>query len=149
MAKVAHIELVGAVAGELPLIPPGKYLAGFQRIQTAVMFGRQPKVILTFGIADGEHMGTQLTKYYNARTLVGKPGLRGQFKVGRSSDYLFDYCTLHGAPARMDRLSTRVWNGVYTVRVRTVTNRSGGAELPQVLRYSVIDKILKKEAGGT
>ena len=149
MAKVAHLELVGAVAGDFPLIPPGKYLVGFERIETAMMFGRQPKIILTFRVAEGEHLGVRLQAFYNARQLVGKPGLRGNFKVGRSSDYLFDFVRLHGAPSRMDRLSTRVWNGVYTVSVRTVKRRSGGAELPECLQYSVVDQIVQKDAGAS
>lgn len=149
MAKVAELDLVGSVAGGLaPCIPPGNYLTSFQRMRTCMMFGRQPKVIMTFGVVDGEHMGTQLEKFYNAKQLIGKQGPRGQFKVGRSSDYLFDYVRLHGAPARLDRLPTSAWrNSVYTVKVRTVKTRRGGDALPDALHYSVIDKIISKDAG--
>lgn len=149
MKREVKSELVGAVAGELTLIPAGTYLAGFHRIETAMMFGRQAKVVLRFRIADGEYMGVDVNRYYNAQQLLGKPGPRGKFRVGRSSDYLFDLVRLHGPPPRFDRLPTRVWNGVYTIRVRTVTQRSGGERLPEALRYSVVDKILKKVAGAS
>ena len=149
MKRETTSELIGAVTGDFPLIPSGKYLAGFHRIETVMMFGRQPKVVLTFRIADGEHMGVEIKRYYNAQQLIGKPGVRGKFRVGRSSDYLFDLVRLHGPPSRLDRLPARVWNGVYTIKVRTVTQRSGGERLPEALRYSVIDKILKKDAGAS
>ena len=149
MANVTELDLVGSVAGDLlPRVPAGEYLVALDHYKTQMMFGRQPKLIMGFKIADGEHMGILVPKFYNVRKLKSKAGPRGRFEVGRQSDYLYDYARLHGLPGRLDRLPMKPWrNSLIRARVVTVKTGRGGRELPDALQYSKIDQFVGKEAG--
>lgn len=149
MAKVAEIDLVGSVAGDLlPHIPEGTYLVALDHYKTQMMFGRQPKLIMGFKVADGEHQGILVPRFYNVRKLKSKAGPRGKFEVGRHSDYLFDYARLHGLPGRLDRLPMKPWReSLLRAKVVSVMTGRGGRELPGPLQYSKIQKFLEKVAG--
>lgn len=149
MARVKEIDLVGSVAGNLlPCISPGDYLVALDHYKTQLMFGRQPKLIMAFRVADGEHTGVLVPKFYNVRRLKSKAGRRGKFEVGRHSDYLYDFARLYGLPKRLDRLPMRPWyESLLKAKVVTVKRGRGGRELPVPLQYSKIDQFVDKEAG--
>lgn len=146
---VAEMDLVASVASDLiPHIPADKYLVRLDHFRTALMFGRQPKLILGLKVVEGEFMGTVIPKFYNVLKLKSKAGPRGKFVVGRHSDYLYDYARLHGLPDRLDRLSMQPWREcVLLGRVSTVTHGRGQRELPAAMRYSKVTEFLEKVAG--
>ena len=127
------------VGGFAPLLPDGDYMASVINAEVCVMFAKAWKLVLTFKIADGQHTGTKLHRYYNV-----KPGGRGKngFKVGRHSQYLRDYITLFGMPTRADRMSLSAWKQhVFTVTTTTVKTDSSGRKLPPALHYSKVSEV--------
>lgn len=129
----------------LPLVPPGEYEAYFDRWQTAaLMGGKAKKLILWFALATPGVMGTRLPRYYNVRTLKGKPRLNGHFTVGPKSDFAREYCRLLGPPRRRDRFSvSRFENKLFSVKVRTVQSGADQSRIAECLQYSVIGKLLR------
>lgn len=134
------------IVGDLVLLPEGKYEAAFDYWETLTLFGgRAQKLALWFKVLDPGYMGQRLARYYNVTRIVGKPRKRGRFKVGRKSDFLRDYCDLHGAPTRHDRVSvSKFADKAYEITVRTVTKSSNQRDIPDPLRYSVIAEIRKE-----
>ena len=95
-------DVVGPVQ---PLVPPGHYRLRFLRWTTSLLFHRQPKVTYWLSIADfGESFGIELPRYYNAKSLKGRSGPGGGFKVGRQSDLVREYASLTALPVRIDRI---------------------------------------------
>lgn len=137
----------GAISGFQPLIPPGEYKLMFETWATVLLFGRSPKVVLTFKVIDfGEHFETRLKRWYNARKLTGKIGKHGQFSAGFSSDLVREYGRLIGLPSRTDRIALSRYNGhVVTGLVGTVNKDRTQKPLPAGLEYSVIQALLRVE----
>lgn len=138
------------IEGEpLALIPPGDYQVQFVGWWTGIMFARQPKVGLTFKIVQpGAHFGVKITRWYNARRLIGKHGKSGRFKIGRRSDFLADYARLFGMPTRTDRFSfTRLERLILLVRVDTVGINHRQRQINEKLQYSVVRELLHVVAG--
>ncbi len=148
-ASVAEMGLVSGVVGDLiPIVPAGEYLVALDHYRTAMMFGRQPKLIMGWRVVEGERMGIVIPRFYNVRQLKSKPGNRGKFLIGRHSDYLHDYVRLHGRPDRLDRMPMTPWrNCILRAEVGTVTSGRGGRELPEPLQYSKVLRFLEKTAG--
>lgn len=140
MESASHCEASASVVGGFaPLLPDGDYIATVINTEVFVMFVKAWKLVLTFKIGDGPHMGTKLQRYYNV-----KPGGRGKngFKVGRHSQYLRDYVTLFGLPSRADRMSLSVWKQhVFTITTSTVKSDSAGQKLPPALHYSKVSEV--------
>ena len=96
----------------------------------------------------GEHFGKTLTRWYNARRLIGKFGPNGRFQVGRGSDFLQDYVRLVGMPQRTDRISlARLRHVLISAEVMTVTKDYEQNEILAPLQYSVIRKLIAIEVG--
>lgn len=136
--------------GERPaLIPPGEYLLRFDHHETAVMFGRAPKLVLWFTvISQGPYFdAVKLAAFYNVRRLIGRPARNGRFKVGFKSSFLRDYFRLFTSAAnRLDRIPMSAFkNVIIRARIRTVMTGSDQGEIPEQLRYSVIDELLRVE----
>lgn len=134
-----------------PLIPPGEYLLKLDSWSTAMMWGRSPKLIMTFIVVSvGNYFGLKIQRYYNVDRLIGKPGKSGQFKLRWSSDAVREYATLIHAPSRLDRVYLEHYSRLVIVgRVKTVEKTSLQKNLPEALRYSVIEELLRVEAGHT
>jgi hypothetical protein len=70
-------------AGAGPLVPKGEYLAELLWHETKSIFG-DAKVFLHFHIKDlGPYLDTQLYLACRAQKLLGKPGKRRKFRVGK------------------------------------------------------------------
>jgi len=139
----------GEIEGGVPaLIPPGTYLLQFESWSTVMLFGRSPKVVLWFTVCDcGEQFGARLPRWYNATRIIGKPGKRGQFKAGWSSDLFREFVSIAGMPGRTDRIPlTRYANSIVEGQVETVKADRQQEQIPELLRYSVIRKLLSKAA---
>lgn len=143
--KIARLA-EGILEGEKPpLIEPGVYDLGFIHHRTAYLFGRAPKLILHFRVVQcGAGNGVILCRYYNVKTLNSKPRKGGSFKVGWRCDFVREYVTLFGMPARLDRISTETFKTqIVRGRVTTVERDNKGRPIPEGLRYSVISELLE------
>lgn len=125
-------------------VPEGNYTAAYSSHTTWLFKGRHPKVVITFIIQDlGEHFGKEIKAYYNVNKLSGKPRKNGHFSAGWKSNFMLDYTTLFGKPARKDRISMcRFKNCFVTVKAKTVAKNRDQREYPEDLQYSVVSQIL-------
>jgi len=131
-----------------PLIKPGEYPLGFDYHLTARLFN-QSKLILWFTVlSDGEYHGIKLRRFYNVRSLIGKPGRGGKcHPSGWSSDLIREYANLFGdVPDRLDRFSLNPFkNVIITGEVKTVSRDSKKRGIPKCVQYSVIERLIKAE----
>ncbi len=119
-----------------PLVAPGIYRLGFVGYRTALVYRKAPKVALMFSIVDqGDYYETEVSRWYNVKRLIGKPGKSGKFQIGRYSDFLREYLTLFpDAVDRLDRISFKPFrSNVITGRIETVTKNSRQQPLPDRL----------------
>lgn len=126
-----------------PLIAPGRYTVMLDHYQTAIMFGKAPKLILHFKVTSfGEGFGSSIPRYYNVQKLIGKAQKNGRFKVSKTGDFLREYLSLFPEPAkRLDRLPMRRFKNV-SIEAEIVTIKEWrGRSLPEALRYSKIAKL--------
>jgi len=133
-----------------PLIKPGKYCLGFEYHETRRLFN-QPKLILWFTVlSDGEYHGIKLKRFYNVRSLIGKPGREGKYKPsGWTGDLIREYAQLFGSipDDRLDRFSLNPFkNVIITGEVKTVILDSKKRGIPAYVQYSVIERLIKAEA---
>lgn len=130
-----------------PRIPDGLYQLRFLHWDTAIMFGKAAKIILTFKVIEpGQYFDVvTLPAYYNAKRLVGRPGRHGGFKVGWRSTFLRDYVRLfHRDAKRLDRMPMSEFEKHIIVgKVKTVTMSSNQEKLPESLQYSVVEELVK------
>lgn len=138
-------------AGFTTLVPPGRYSVAFVDWWTGKMFGKAQKIALRFTIMDmGDHFGKSLTRWYNARRLIGKYGLHGRFQVGRGSDFLADYVRLLGMPARTDRISLmKLRHLIISADVEIVQKNHEQKSIIEPLQYSVIRRLVSIECGNS
>lgn len=131
-----------------PLVAEGMYQAVFTGHETAWLF-KSCKVFLHFKIVTpGEHFEKKLFRAYRVRTLIGAPGPGGRFKLKPRSDLFLMLCRVLDLKARPDRISLRdLKHCVLGISTRTVKADFKQKELPDFLRYSVVDEVLGKETG--
>jgi len=130
------------------LIPEGLYEARFLYHETARVFN-SAKIFLWFEITQpGEYLGKRLYLPYRLHCMVGKPGRSGRFKVRTRSELFWMLWRVTEVKRRPDRLSTTDLKGVVLeIRVRTVLRDYKQRELPEALRYSVVDDVVRKLTG--
>lgn len=136
--------------GALPLVPEGEYQLRFDYWETAIMFGRAPKLILKFTIITmGEYFDcVQLNRYHNVRRLIGKPQKYGRFQVGPRSDFVREYGNLFASTLkRLDRAPmSEFGKHIIVGRARTVKFGSNQKGLTALAQYSVISELMKTES---
>ena len=131
-----------------PRIPPGRYTVAFDSFHTENFYknGKTPKLVLNFHVIDfGEYFETPLQRYYQVADIGKKPQKEGWFKAkGQSSHFIMEYVTcFHYAPKRKDRVPMEIWESHgYKVRVKDVKDNANQDKIPELLWYSVIDKII-------
>jgi hypothetical protein len=129
-----------------PLVAAGIYDLAFVHYETVRLYGgRAEKIALWWRIVSlGTVNGVVLPRYYNVKTLVGKPGKGGRFRIGWKSDFVREYALLYGLPSRLDRIAmTRFHDSVVVGRVRGVSRDYRDREIPKDLCYSVVGELLK------
>lgn len=134
------------IEGDRPArVNPGIYELAFDHHKTAYLFGRAPKIYCLFRIVtQGEYFGTMIARYYNAKSLNSKPRKGGAFRVGWHSDFVREYATLFGLPARIERMSTETFKTkIIRGRVKTVSTDAKHRKIPEPLQYSVIDELIE------
>lgn len=147
-SNVTQLPTIPAATELLPFVPAGVYSLVYIAHETHKFFNRSCKAVFWFRITDyGEHFGKVIPRYYNVKRLVGKPGRSGQFVPGRSSDFLREFCRVSTARiVRLDRLPLTDFQRVQIrARVRVVSQDAKQRELPDALRYSVVDELIGLE----
>lgn len=148
----------GEIAGPRPaLVPAGTYEVVYLYDETIILAkgankGRGvPKLVLWFKvISPGEAFDAKLPAYYNVDQVEGRPRRYGGFKVGWRSNFMRDYATLFGEPARRNRIPMSRFEGcVIRAKVRTVMSTWKQKPLPAALHYSVIDELLSTTTAPT
>jgi hypothetical protein len=137
----ARINEGGEIEGGAPpLVPEGNYSLRFDTWSTCLMWGRQPKVVLSFTVTDyGPHFGTRLQRWYNVTRVIGKPGPKGRFKAGFSSDLLRELAACCRPASRPDRVALTAYADRLVIgQVETVKRDSRQRAIPEVLWRSVI-----------
>lgn len=135
-----------------PLVAPGDYQMAYIGRYTAYLHGSHPKLALKFRIVDmGDYFEAELERWYNCKRLIGKPGNNGLFVPPRHGIFLLEYATLFPTvltrDSRLDKISfTPFKNNIVTGTVGTVKKNSTQDNLPEVLQYSTIRKLLKAGA---
>jgi len=131
-----------------PTIPNGIYRVVFVHHETAYAF-RTAKVFLWFRIIEeGPYFGRMIYAAYRARKLLSKAGKGGRFKLASGSELFRTICRVLDVKARPDRISVREFQKkVLRVAVRTVKTDYRQRELPEALRYSVVEDIIERETG--
>lgn len=146
MATANNPEMFAEMEGEGPaLVPPGVYELRFDWHETAVMFGRAPKLVLWFTIISfGPYFDiVKLPRFYNIRKVIGRPARNGRFKAGHKSNFCREYYRLFRPPTRLDRIPmTPFERHIILGRVRTVTKGSDQKEIPDGLQYSVLEELV-------
>lgn len=135
---------IAQLDGDRPvLIAPGLYDVAFAGYSTFMMLGRAPKLHLRFRIMTmGEHFEKPISRFCNAKRLIGRPGESGRFKVGFHCDFLREFAALFGTPSRLDRIPmSNFENHIFIATVRTVEKGSRQEQIPNGLTYSVISKL--------
>jgi hypothetical protein len=148
VADKAPSEVFAELEGEAKaLIPPGEYQFGFDYHETALMFGRAPKLVLWFRVLTmGEHFERRIPRYYNVTRIIGRPARRGRFKVGHSSSFVREYLRLFSTTNRLDRIPmSRFEQHIIVGKVRTVRTGGDQKRIPESLQYSVIDELVRIE----
>ena len=124
------------------LIEPGEYEMTYALHRLSTSFGR-PNISVWFSvISHGPAFGLYLARHYNLEW-VKKGGI---FKARRHSDCVREYIAVTGEPVkRTDRipLKDRYKGRIIVAKVRTVKKDSKGQSLPELARYSVIERLIK------
>jgi hypothetical protein len=132
----------------LALVKPGEYQLRFDYFETAIMFGRAPKLVLKFTIISlGDYFDrVKLSRFYNVTKLLERPQKYGRFKVGRLGAFTREYGRLFHSPNRLDRMAMSEFERHIIVgRARTVTEGADQKRIPEAMQYSVLDELLRIE----
>lgn len=143
-ARSASLESAGTFIGEAPpLVPPGCYRLRFMSWATVNYFDRQPKVVCHFRICtEGPHFGTPVDRWYNVKALLGKPRLKGRFKVAWGQDLAREYLSVVPTLNRKDRMALSALGSVLLEgEVVTVTKDRRQRDLHPAIHYSVVRRI--------
>jgi hypothetical protein len=125
-----------------PLVPDGDYQVGFVQSERGHFENRQ-RIFLWFQIiTPGEQFGMRLYLVCPCPVNGGKVFGLGSKLVAAAT------VALGQRPKRRDRLSTRLFAGkTFLARTRTVTTDHKGKPRPKEDHYSVLDELLRVEAG--
>lgn len=137
------------VVGEKPpLIEAGKYDFIYDKRWLGYLYGKKPKLMMVFRVVSiGPAFGKKLYRCYNLKSLNKK---RGDFSVGRRTDFYYEYVSLFGhKPDDIGRISmTPFKDKIIKASVRTVETDYRKRVLPDAMKYSVIKELISVEAGG-
>lgn len=129
--------------GSSVLIPDGEYQAVYvSHLTTNGSYGA--KVKITFRIVSpGAYFECLVDAWYNAKALGSKVGKRGRIVLSRHSKLTFEMVKLFHRKQRPERLSPEMLKGhIVMIKVRTVNQNSKQKNLPDALKYSVVDSMV-------
>ncbi len=156
--RLAHAAPVDTPAEECevdygracPTIPVGVYQAVFTHYETAMVF-RTPKAFLWFRIIEpGPYFGLVIYRPYRLKALKGNPRKNGGVLLGGNAELTRMLVRVLHIKVRLKRLSPHALAGkVLRIKVRTVTTDYKQRDIPEPLRYSVVDDVVGCETGDT
>jgi len=128
------------------LLPDGVYSLVLVDSWKGLMYGRVPKLMLTFRIIDeGQYYGKQLIRCYNLKGFTKRKEIKPS---GWHSNLVKEYSILFGRPNNLKQIGVRAFKSkVIKGRTRAVTKDAKQNPLHPNLHYSVIDALLSVEAG--
>ncbi len=140
--------VLGEIGFVQPRVPDDVYRFGFLRWEKGRV-GDRDRYFFYFKIVEGPYFGNAL--FYSCP--FPRNAEKNKIpKFGPSSNLIKAYVVAMGQrPPRRDRFSTKVFRGKYFLaRTRTVKKGSGKDDpiRPEQDWYSVIDRLVSKEAGG-
>tara|TARA_R110000796_G_scaffold245296_2_gene369452 strand:+ start:129 stop:698 length:570 start_codon:yes stop_codon:yes gene_type:complete len=147
-SKIAHNTSIEVVGDKQPLVERSVYEFSYHSTWSGHLYGGAPKLMIVFRIVTlCSDLDKKLCRCYNLKTLNKK---RGDFAVGRRSDFYYEYVKLFGVePKNTHRISmTPFKNVIIKASVRTVDTDYKQRPLPEPMRYSIIRELLSVEAGG-
>jgi len=130
------------VAGEVyPRVPAGEYEAICYDVRKGRSWGGREDIYIRFRLRDGKYDGTEL---FMVCTFPTKRKLTPRFK------YYQQWTIAVGRkPDRRERMVFGVFKKrLFRILVRDVEKNSSGHPLPDVLKYSVVAKIIEPMTGG-
>ena len=142
-------DAAGLIEGKVwPLIPSGKYSVTFLHHELGTAFN-VPRVYLHFRIVMPEkYAGIVAYRAYRVRKDSNKKRKRGAFKVSRNSEYVREMVNVLKLRGRLDRISPLILRGkLLQVQIDEVTRDWKQREIPPALRYSIIRRLIRIEAG--
>lgn len=128
------------------LIPEGEYKVILFRYWKGYLYGKSCKLILVFRIVtQGSYFGRLVYRCYNIKGLTKRKEI---IPKGWHSDFVREYSKLFGAPRKLREIGVRQYkNKVLICSLRTVHKDFKQRLLPDDIKYSVIDELLKVDAG--
>ena len=135
--------MVGKVIGYHPHVPDGTYIVKYCGYETGQSWNSK-KVIVNFGIVEGDHAGIPLIRYYNAKRLVDPVGADGDFDVGDRSYLVKEYRSLFPDIQSTSEIDLNRYRDKF-IRVKVATIKKTGTheELDESNQYSIIRKLLE------
>lgn len=128
------------------LIKPGTYEVTLVRYWKGYLYGKSAKLILVFRITTlGPYYGKHIYRCYNIKGLTKRKEI---IPKGWHSDFVREYSRLFGTPRKLRDIGIRQFkNKVFSCSVRTVKKDFKQRQLPDDMRYSVIDELVNVQAG--
>lgn len=133
---------------DYPHVPDGDYDAcviGAETWQRRAKMGWAPRLCVRWRIVEmGQHMGIVIPAWYRVLRVDG----RRRYRVAARARLQMDLAVMLGRRPPTDRYPlSDVTDHVYRVRTRTVTDTAddygaGTRELPEAMRYSVVQHVL-------
>ncbi len=130
--------------GNAPLIPDGEYQAVYiSHTTTNGSYGSKVKISFRI-VSPGAYFERVIDAWYNAKSLGSKVGKRGRIVLSRHSKLTFEMVNLFHRKQRPERLSPEMLKGhIILIKVRTVMQNSKQMNLPDSLRYSTVDSMVR------
>ena len=155
MSKITQLRPVEVIFDEsidrpVTLIPEGIYELRYLYYETW-QWRDQPKIIATFEVLCGPHIGEPLYKYYNVKAVEGIDVRNGKFKPpnGPRSNLVSDFRRLSG-----DRVARRVTldflrDVTIEAEIRTVNRNSKRKLVPEDQHYSKVHRLIRLKKPGS
>lgn len=135
--------MAGKIVGYHPDIPEGVYTVRYTGYETGHSWN-STKVILNFGVVEGEYSGIPLTRYYNAKRLFDPIGPDGDFEVGDRSHLVKEFRTLFPDIRSVSEIDPDAYKDkLIRVQVELTSKTGTGEELLASNQYSVIRKLIE------
>ena len=129
------------ITDDTPLVPEGIYIVKFTHYDIGKSWNGC-KVRVHFAIIDGDYAGTPLTRFYNAKALVGDSA--NGFTAPSRGALVREFRTLFADTQAQPDIDLNAYRDkLIRAKVETVGKDGLGQELAKPTRYSVIRKLIE------
>ena len=135
-------ESVGTI--ELPIsVDPGYYVVKYVRHETLLLRDEIEKLVIYFGIIEGQFEGFEIPCYYNVK-IDRPPRALGRFDAGRNSKFTRHYLTLLGRPKRSNEVTPSHFKGLRLLcEIRDTERDWDKNAMHKNCQYSVIHNLIE------